>query len=843
MREEKHGLEDLHELFEGNGSGSATPDLGSRLAASLLGALGGRDERNERELRPRIVVDKRLREELSHDQNVYLGPFFTRRLTRAVPDLAFLPIDRQEASCALAWARREGVPVTLRGAATTAMGGAVANSAGLVIDPARLDEIEIDLAAGCVRFGAGTRLRELHAALARVGRALPVYPSNLGGTYAGWLATGGLGMNARGRGAAHDPLLSIELCLPDGECIELARDGSMLVSEQGERRRLSEQESQSWFRARGRQPIVLADLVGSEGQLGMWTALEVEIEARPELAAFLLSFDRRSRALAAVAWLTELESSGQVAPLNLKLLSASHMDNTRRVWAEEDRQGWRTKPGALVDGSELPFAHVQGPADFGIRAAGGDDGVAKSYLFVDFSSAAEGHEFAASLEACPGDPLLRHEESVRFARERFRPQQTKRLGPALLAAEVLLPAERVEAYLDAAERLARRAGSELDAEVYYAKDGQALVLAAYLADHRRGSFLLSLLLAPMLMDLALARFSGRPYVLGRWQASFFQRRFNPDRAARLRRQKKSLDPEWGLGPGSFFDMKLSGLLGALIKSGMHPGIRFLRWLVTAAPLPFRGLHLLLDRFADGPAAGRGLASGESGLGGCGPTARALHCVNCGECNAVCPIFHEAGIRLPQILTHLGESVQGGEALGASGSTLLDLCMRCGNCQEVCQAGIPHLSLYEAMQTQSDSERPQDEARHRKLLEHLRASPRYLREFLGVRPGGYERRAEVALPGSARYMLLRSEAEAGPAATCIHCGACVPVCPTEANHEYGSEDLRLITTDQERCIGCGTCVEVCPANLANGGQTLRVMEAPTLDWLAAVSEFEAQESAR
>jgi ferredoxin len=92
------------------------------------------------------------------------------------------------------------------------------------------------------------------------------------------------------------------------------------------------------------------------------------------------------------------------------------------------------------------------------------------------------------------------------------------------------------------------------------------------------------------------------------------------------------------------------------------------------------------------------------------------------------------------------------------------------------------------------------------------------------------------------VLLRAEGEAGPAATCIHCAACVDVCPTGANKEYLGADPRWITTAQEECIGCGTCVEVCPANLANGGQTLRVMEAPTRDWFAALHEFEAREAA-
>jgi ferredoxin len=222
-----------------------------------------------------------------------------------------------------------------------------------------------------------------------------------------------------------------------------------------------------------------------------------------------------------------------------------------------------------------------------------------------------------------------------------------------------------------------------------------------------------------------------------------------------------------------------------------------------------------------------------------PEDRALHCVNCGECNSVCPIFHESKIRLPQMLTHAGEALHGGEVPGESVGALLDLCMRCGNCEEVCQAGIPHLPLYRRLQDASNSARPYDRGRHETVIATLRSSNRYLREFLNARPGGYVKRAPAALAGLDRYVVLRAENDAGPAASCLHCGACVEVCPTEANRQFEGEDPRSITTEQHRCIGCGTCVEVCPANLANGGQTLRVMEAPTREWFVAVDEFLAQ----
>jgi len=831
----RSAIPDLNLFFDGGRAPDQrdAPQRTRELAASLLGALVGHDpEAAAPALRERLVTDPVLRSEADRDQNVYLTPLFTRRLTHAVPDLIFQPVSVAEAAGALRWARERRVPVTLRGAASTAMGGSVPGDAGLVLDLSRLDGVEIDAADRVCVVGAGARLRTIHQKLAERGLALRSYPSNLGGTLVGWFVTGGIGMNAFGCGRALDSVRAADLLLPSGEHLRFHDDGRIDVPDGSRRVTLSSAEGAAWFRARGCESLSLADLAGSEGALGLVLHVTVAVEELPSIGAFLLSFESESEALEAASWTARLAGRRFAPPANLKFLSASHLHHTRRVWADEDAREWKRSPSALSSGATLPWRRIAGPGELG-AATSADREHAGGYLFLDFFDLEAARAFASALPECPGHPAVLGDESVRFAAERFKPQQTKRLGPGLIAAEVLLPAEEVKPFLAEAAALARNIGTELDGEVYYLADGQALAIAGYLTDHRSGAFMLDLVLAPVLLDLAMSRHRGAPYVLGRWQSPYLARKLGARAAQRVQSLRAALDPDSLLNRGVLVGPKLHGARGALLGACFVPGVSLVRrfygspalaWMVRGARAMLRGMP--------GPASGRGAPAPAQA-----PEDRALHCVNCGECNTVCPIFNESKIRLPQMLTHLGEAMRAGEAMPVTGSVLLDLCMRCGNCEEVCQAGIPHLALYERMQESSDRVRRRDSERHAAIVAAVRGSPRYTRDFLHVRPGGYIKRSPASLPRLTRYVLLRSENDAGPAASCIHCGACVAVCPTHANREYEGSDPRWITTVQQSCIGCGTCVEVCPANLANGGQTLRVMEAPTPDWFAAIEEFE------
>ncbi len=362
-----------------------------RLALSLAARLrhsgghGAVDASRDALSDARIVVDPVLLAEADRDQNVYLGRLFTRRLTTAVPDLIVLPTDTMEVVEAVRWARETGTPVTVRGAASAALGGAVPNDGGLVLDLSHLDKAEVDPGGEVCVVGAGARLRRVHRVLARRGLALPVYPSNLGATLAGWLATGGAGLNGFGPGRVLDIVRAADVVLPSGELVRFHADGRLDVAahpagaEPGDsavrpaghgHREVARDQAEAWFAERGLPPFGLADLAGSEGTLGVVTQLVVSVGRRPEIGAFLLGFADQAGALRAADFIVAQAGADLPRPANLELVSAAHRAHAAQAAADDARQTWRRFPAALATDADMPWERLVGPRELGAACEG-----------------------------------------------------------------------------------------------------------------------------------------------------------------------------------------------------------------------------------------------------------------------------------------------------------------------------------------------------------------------------------------------------------------------------------------------------------------------------------------
>ena len=177
-----------------------------------------------------------------------------------VPALIAKPKTHEELKICIQTCRNLGIPLVMRGSASSAFGAVLPPDGGLVVDVGDLSGIvSIDPQSLQVVVRGGTRWADLSLELKKQNLALKTSPSSLFSTVAGWFVTGGSGLNSLSFGHIAQHVERIRVVLPDGS-------DKYLVP--GDR---------------------LFDLmVGSEGQLGAITELTLSVRKAPKHARTIL---------------------------------------------------------------------------------------------------------------------------------------------------------------------------------------------------------------------------------------------------------------------------------------------------------------------------------------------------------------------------------------------------------------------------------------------------------------------------------------------------------------------------------------------------------------------------
>ena len=209
----------------------------------------------------------------------------------------FIPESTEEIAEILREANEKKIPVTVSGARTGTVGGAIPFG-GYVVSLERLNKIgDIDKANKTVVVGAGVILHDLQRAVEAEGLFYPPDPTEWSCQVGGTVATNASGSRSFKYGATRNYVRALKIVLASGDILNLRRgetvadgDGELhLVTEQGikvtakrptYKRPHVRKNVSGYF---NQKPLDAVDLfIGSEGTLGVITEIELSLLAKPD---------------------------------------------------------------------------------------------------------------------------------------------------------------------------------------------------------------------------------------------------------------------------------------------------------------------------------------------------------------------------------------------------------------------------------------------------------------------------------------------------------------------------------------------------------------------------------
>jgi glycolate oxidase len=189
-------------------------------------------------------------------------------LARGAPKYVVFPQTTEQVSAIVKLAAREGLAIVPRGAGTGLSGGSIARKGGVILAFARMNRIlEIDVANMRATVQPGVVNLDLSTALAPHGFYFAPDPSSQKAcTIGGNVAENSGGPHTLANGVTVNHVTGLEVVLPDGRIVQL---GGKAATAAG-------YDLTGFF-------------VGSEGTLGIATAITVKITRLPESVATLLA--------------------------------------------------------------------------------------------------------------------------------------------------------------------------------------------------------------------------------------------------------------------------------------------------------------------------------------------------------------------------------------------------------------------------------------------------------------------------------------------------------------------------------------------------------------------------
>lgn len=520
------------------------------------------------------------------------------------------PKDEEQLVALAHLAGNAGIELVPRGAATSGYGGAIPREGAVVVDMRRFKKIrDIDTDNETVVAGAGVVWQHLATVLEEHGLALRAYPTSApSSTVAGWLAQGGAGFGSYQYGWFSENVVSARVVLPSGEVKVFEGPG-------------------------------LSRVADAEGMTGFITEVKLRVRKAKKTRLFAAAFPDADSLQKAVTLIREQK-------LDIWSLSFLNPAATRLG----KKMPAKTHHGRPIHATHSP---LDMPEQYILLAAwSSDDNAVQSGLERVASDAG-----GSALE----QEIAQHEWEMRF-----KPMRVKRLGPSLIPAEVVVPADRLgEVLRDLDDRI------ELPMIIEgMGVAGDEVVLLGFIPhDERKFGFNVAFALALSVVKAAREH-GGRAYSTGIYFKKEAPEILGAAKVRELSDYKNEIDPNGVMNPGKVYG---KGTLSSLLSAGES----------------FEALTRSLGNSFGAPL-GETFEEDERGLPA--EVVRfAYACGQCGYCVEGCTQYSGQGweSHSPRGKWYfLREVLEGREKITQEWVTKFLLCTTCERCENECPLDLP-----------------------------------------------------------------------------------------------------------------------------------------------------------